>query len=87
MIGMSINLSTEVFPGGTFLLRERKSGHILCELANTGAGDAILFQIARQLQHRISDMEGSVSKTAFAGWFRARRRNYHSEIRRKLASM
>jgi len=72
MIGMSINLSREVFSGGLFQLRElAPQSPILCEVANTGFGDAILFRISRQLCHRVTPMEGSAAKTAFAGWFKA----------------
>jgi hypothetical protein len=70
MIGMSVNLSTEIFSGGVFQLREIADSHILYEMANTGFGDAILFRISRRLCHRVTPMEGDVTKTAFAGWFK-----------------
>ena len=38
-------------------------------VANTGAGDALLFALGRGLQHRIRPIAGTVPKTAFAGWF------------------
>ena len=72
LIGMSINLSTEVYCGGIFQLRERGRGtQILSEMTNTGFGDALLFQIAPHLVHRITPLEGTVPKTAFAGWFKS----------------
>jgi hypothetical protein len=69
MIGMSINLSDDVYSGGVFQLRYKESAAILIEAPNTGAGDAILFRIAADIVHRVTAVEGTVSKTAFAGWF------------------
>ena len=68
MIGMSVNLSPTAYAGGTFQLRERGSERIL-EAPNTGPGDAIVFRIATHIEHRVSDVEGDVPKTAYAGWF------------------
>lgn len=70
LIGMSLNLSEEVFAGSVFQLRDARADPILCEIANTGLGDAILFRIAPHLVHRITPLEGTAPKTAYAGWFR-----------------
>jgi hypothetical protein len=70
-IGMSLNLSRDLFRGGLFMLRERASRRVLAQVANTGSGDALIFRISPGLQHRISDLEGAEPKTAFAGWFRS----------------
>ena len=48
MIGMSINLSTRVFLGGVFQLRDRNSKGVLYEVANTGFGDGIICRLARR---------------------------------------
>jgi hypothetical protein len=40
-------------------------------VANTGPGDALLFRIARHLTHRVTPVDGTADKTAFAGWFRS----------------
>lgn len=69
MIAMSINLSAETYAGGILQIRDRDSKQILHEVANTGFGDVIIFRLARNLQHRITEVQGTVSKTAFAGWF------------------
>jgi len=71
MIGLSVNLSAKIFAGGAFQLRDSGSKEILYEIANTGPGDAILFRIADGLEHQITAMEGTVPKTAFAGWFKS----------------
>jgi hypothetical protein len=71
MIGMSINLSVAVYQGGVFQLRNLKQ-NTERHVPNTGYGDAILFQLADDLRHRVTAVEGIVPKTAFAGWFCAR---------------
>lgn len=71
LVGMSVNLSREVYSGGVLQIRKRESGEVVTEAANTGSGDAVVFRLSRDFQHRITEVEGSVSKTAFAGWFRA----------------
>jgi hypothetical protein len=71
VIAMSINLSHGLYEGGLLQLRESRSKKILSEAANCGPGDAILFRIAHQLEHRVTGLEGTLPKTAFAGWFRS----------------
>ena len=71
LVGMSINLSTETYKGGVLQIRDHDSREIISEVPNTGVGDAIVFRLARSLQHRITEIAGDASKTAFAGWFRA----------------
>jgi len=71
LVGMSLNLSREEYSGGVLQLRERASGETVSEITNVRAGDAVVFRLARSLQHRISEVTGSASKTAFAGWFKA----------------
>ena len=44
-------------------------------------GDAIVFKLADNLQHRNTPLIGSVAKTAFAGWFRSHQPDYYSSIR------
>ena len=71
LIGMSMNLSPKAFAGSLLRIRH-ESGLIVREIANVGLGDAVIFRLSPQLQHRVTPLEGSVAKTAFAGWFRAR---------------
>ena len=71
VVGMSLNLSREIYSGGVLQIRNRESEALISEVANTGSGDAVVFRLSRDLQHRITEVEGSASKTAFAGWFRA----------------
>jgi hypothetical protein len=68
---MSINLSLEEYQGGELQIRETRSGKIVSEIANTGLGDAVLFPISPELEHRVLPVRGDRAKIAFAGWFRA----------------
>jgi hypothetical protein len=71
LVGMSINLSRDAYSGGVLQIRDRTSGEIVGEAPNVGSGDAIVFRLSEHLQHRITEIAGTISKTAFAGWFRS----------------
>jgi hypothetical protein len=72
MVTLSINLSDAVYRGGTTLVRESDTKRVVCELPNTGFGDAILFPIGPRFEHRVLDVEGDTPKTALAGWFNSK---------------
>jgi len=69
LIGLSLNLSGERYSGGSFQIREQKTERILNEIFNTIAGDAHIFNIASEFQHRVAPVTGTAAKVAFAGWF------------------
>ncbi|MEO6060810.1 MAG: 2OG-Fe(II) oxygenase, partial [Thermoflexales bacterium] len=71
-IALSINLGSADYEGGLLQLArsDSDSSDLLAEIANTGAGDALVFRIAPWLRHRVTDIAGTVAKTAYAGWFR-----------------
>lgn len=71
MIALSVNLSTEIYEGGILQIRDENTKEIVHEVANTGFGDAIIFKIDPSLNHRLTEVTGSVSRTFFAGWFRS----------------
>ena len=72
LAGFSLNLSREPYRGGTFQIREKARPDDVIEVDNSGAGDAFLFRIAPELQHRVLPVDGAHAKTAFAGWFLAK---------------
>jgi hypothetical protein len=69
LLGISINLSTERYAGGIFQLRQKESGRIVCEVGSGNPGDANVFSISPQLQHRVTRVEGESARTSAAGWF------------------
>lgn len=81
LVGMSINLGRRPYQGGVFRLRDESSHEILCELPNTGEGDAIFFRISPVLKHMVTPLAGTAPKTAFAGWFRSANLNFYSTLK------
>jgi hypothetical protein len=69
MLGISVNLSSEHYAGGLFQLREKQSERVLCEVGSGNLGDAHVFRISPQLQHRVTQVEGEQARTSAAGWF------------------
>src|SRR5262249_55197068 len=80
-LGFSLNLSADVFRGGAFELRDCWSHRLLAQVANPGFGDAIVFRLSPNLEHRVTDMVGEVPKIACAGWFRQTGATYFDAIR------
>jgi hypothetical protein len=80
-VGFSLNLSTGIFHGGTFELRDRWTLAQLAHVNNTGFGDALLFPISYDLQHRVTEVRDTVAKTACAGWFHANAESFFGRLR------
>jgi hypothetical protein len=71
LVALSINFSDAFYLGGSLQIRDRRPEGIVQTVPNLGHGDAILFRLAEHLEHRVSDVEGTAPKTAYAGWFRS----------------
>jgi hypothetical protein len=71
LVALSVNLSEHPYAGGLLQIRDCTSGEILHEESNTGLGDALIFRIAPELQHRVTRVTGNRPKTAFAGCFKS----------------
>jgi len=71
LIALTVNLSEEPYRGGALVLREQDRPETEQILDNTTPGDAILFRVHPDLEHRITDVEPGPPKTAWAGWFRS----------------
>jgi hypothetical protein len=69
LIAITVNLGVEPYVGGLFQMREKGSKRLLAEIANTGLGDAVIFQVCPGYEHRTHPVEGSVARTTCAGWF------------------
>ena len=72
LVAVSINLSDDIYSGGVLQIRSATSKQILCEAPNTGFGDALIFKLDPNLEHRITPVEGDLPKTAMAGWFKSK---------------
>jgi hypothetical protein len=69
LIGISINLSAEKYLDGCFQIRERSTQKVLHEVCCGNPGDAHIFQISNNLQHRVTATKGDHPRTSAAGWF------------------
>lgn len=87
LIAMSLNLSPAPFRGGILQIREARGGRIVSELGNTGFGNAVIFRISPDLEHRVTQLRGDAPRISFAGWFRSDP-NIHTcwqQLRRDMA--
>ena len=71
LLGLTIDLSISDYDGGLFQLRQKDSKEIICEVARKQAGDAFIFRISPDLQHRLTVIERDGPRTVGVGWFRA----------------
>jgi len=71
MIAMSVNLSPIPYDGGALEIRDERSGEIVHTESAPALGDAVIFRLAEELRHRVMPVEGTVPRTAFAGWFKS----------------
>jgi len=71
LVAISINLTEGMFRGGVFQIREVDSGKITGEVRNAGLGNAVLFEISKDLQHRVTGIEGDTPRISFSGWFKS----------------
>jgi hypothetical protein len=70
---MTINLSTKPVRGGVLQFRTAPGRRRLGEVPYTRAGDAVLFRIGQDLQHRSTAVEGAQPKTIYVCWFQRAR--------------
>lgn len=83
LVGMSINVSPRVYSGGVFQMRRAESEDFLAELPNPIAGDAIVFRVSPELEHRVTSVDGTEPRTAFAGWFMSTGRDFLAKIKNR----
>jgi hypothetical protein len=70
-LGLSVNLSEGMFEGGNLQIRHPGDEALLSDIRNTGPGDAVIFGISPNLEHRVLEVTGDVPRVALAGWFTA----------------
>ncbi|MEP5570013.1 MAG: 2OG-Fe(II) oxygenase [Halioglobus sp.] len=69
LVGLSLNLSTERYQGGDLHIRKCGRPNSEQRVENTVLGDALIFRIAEDTEHRVAPVVSTQPKTAFAGWF------------------
>ena len=85
-VAFSVNLGKRAYSGGILQIRERRAPELIAEVANLAPGDAVLFRLAPHLVHRVTPVEGTVPRLAFAGWF-LEGPNYYSSLLRAPANV
>lgn len=68
-IGLSVNLSSDALDGGEFEIREAHSGEVLRVIEGSRFGDAHIFQISADHEHRVRPVRGNAARFSCAGWF------------------
>jgi hypothetical protein len=86
LVALSVNLSREPYLGGDLQIRNRGSDQILQRVRNAELGQAVLFRLSPDLEHRVSPVEGQITRMAFAGWFRSHP-DFQSRAKGSLASL
>jgi hypothetical protein len=81
LVGMTVNLGNKTFTGGSLEIRHCTTRNVISRIRNTGFGDAVIFRLADDLQHRITAVQGTVPKTAFAGWYKSEP-NFFAELKK-----
>ncbi len=70
VVALSLNVSRRPYNGGTLQIRRTGETAIVREVPNRRYGDAVLFRIAEDLEHRVTPVAPGPPRIAFAGWFR-----------------
>lgn len=70
LLAMTLSLGEERYTGGRFEMRKKGSSQLLREFGQLEAGDAIIFKIAPDLEHRLTELETG-RRTVGVGWFRS----------------
>jgi hypothetical protein len=68
-VGVSVNLSPTPYEGGTLEIRHAASTTVDYMVPRVSFGSAVMFRISPTLRHRVSAVDGSHPRTAYAGWF------------------
>lgn len=70
LLAMTLNLGRTSYTGAKFQIRKKGEDKIIREFGQTEPGDAFIFEIHPELQHRLSLVETG-TRTVGVGWFRA----------------
>jgi hypothetical protein len=71
-LAITINLSERSYDGGMFELRRAGSDTVLTQHAHVGPGSALIFDVARGLEHRLLPITSGGPRRVYAGWFLTR---------------
>lgn len=84
-VGLSVNLSPDPLEGGEFEIRNASTLEVYKKVSGSGFGDAHIFRIGPEYQHRVLPVRGSSVRRSCAGWF-CTEPDYRAEIRKMLTA-
>lgn len=70
-LAITVNLSTEPYEGGLFEIRKKKTREPLFAHRHTEPGTALIFDVARDIEHRVHPISAGGPRRIYAGWFLA----------------
>lgn len=68
-VAMSLNLSNR-YSGGHLELRRKGTKKLLADIHNARPGSLLIFEVNKNLEHRLTPITGKYPKIAVAGWFK-----------------
>ncbi len=68
-LGMVISLCEAAYDGGIFEMRRKGTVEPLCTYKHEMAGSALIFDIDRTLEHRVTAVTAGGPRRVYAGWF------------------
>lgn len=68
-LAITINLSEETYDGGLFELRSTVTGEILLHHRHVAQGAALIFEVAKGLEHRVLPLTSGGPRRVYTGWF------------------
>ncbi|MBT5706294.1 MAG: 2OG-Fe(II) oxygenase [Verrucomicrobia bacterium] len=82
-IGLSINLSPDPMEGGEFEIRSTSTQEVYKKVSGSCFGDAHIFRIGPEYEHRVLPVRGTNPRRSCAGWF-CTQPDYRVEIKKML---
>lgn len=68
VLGLTLNVGTS-YQGGRLQVRSKATKEHFANVGLTNPGDAVLFRISRDLEHRVTDVVGTQARLVLTGWF------------------
>lgn len=68
-LAITINLDDRPYDGGIFELRARDGGRPMFRHVHAMVGEALVFEVSRRMEHRLTPVTSGGPRTVFAGWF------------------
>ncbi len=68
-LAITINLTEQPYEGGLFELRDARRGTLLFQHRHDALGTALIFEVARGLEHRVLPLTAGGPRRVYTGWF------------------